>query len=173
MDPFIYNTFVYPIIYIWPAYVTNGLPVVFGGTWLFKKVGRPMDGGRKFMGWPIFGKNKTWRGLIGGLACGFLMSAIEGYFLPWMLVIGILMSIGAHIGDLLGSFIKRRWGTSASHSHFWMDSYLFLIFALLLAYPSGNLPTLYGLIFIVLLTGVLHRATNVGAFLLKIKKVPW
>ncbi|MEM3215643.1 MAG: CDP-archaeol synthase, partial [Candidatus Micrarchaeaceae archaeon] len=54
-----------------------------------------------------------------------------------------------------------------------LDQYTFLFFAVLLALPFGHLPDIYGLVFIVVLTGILHKLTNVGAYLLRLKKVPW
>lgn len=169
----LYSVILYPILYIFPAYVANGLPVVFGGTWIFKRVGKPIDGGKTFRGRPIFGINKTWRGLAGGLLCGFATAVVEGHFIPILLAVGILTSVGTHVGDLLGSFIKRQSGVKSGESTFLLDAYMFLLFAFLFVLPIQSLPNIYGIAFIIILTGVLHRATNVGAFHLKIKKVPW
>ena len=94
-------------------------------------------------------------------------------FLPYMLPIAILSTIGANFGDLLGSFIKRRLGHTSGKSFPIMDQYGFYLFALLFALPLGHLPTLYGLVFITVLTGILHLLTNVGAHRLKLKAVPW
>jgi len=38
-----------------------------------------------------------------------------------------------------------------------------MIFALIFAFWLGNLPTLYGIAFIVVLTGIMHPLTNLGA----------
>ncbi len=169
----LYSVIIYPILYILPAYAANGLPVLFGGNYIFKSVAAPIDGGRKFMGKPLFGANKTWRGLVGGLACGFIVAAVEGHFIPILFAVGVLSSIGTHVGDLLASFVKRRRGVRTGESTFLLDAYMFLIFAFLFAAFLGNLPGIPGIIFIVILTGVLHRATNIGAYKLNIKKVPW
>jgi CDP-2,3-bis-(O-geranylgeranyl)-sn-glycerol synthase len=166
-NPF-YDIIIYPIIYIWPAYVANGAPVIFGR---YRQI--PLDMGKKIGGKPIFGSHKTVIGLISGLASGFLMAGIESLFIPYMLAVGIALTIGTHFGDLLGSFIKRRIGHKEGARTFILDQYTFLIFALLFAYPFGNLPDIYGIIFLVILTGVLHPLTNLGAHRLKIKKVPW
>ena len=53
----LYIVVIYPLLYILPAYVANGAPVIFGG-------GTPLDFGRKLGGKPIFGNHKTIRGLI-------------------------------------------------------------------------------------------------------------
>ncbi len=163
---YLYSIILYPIIYIFPAYVANGAPVIFGG-------GMPLDLNRKFMGKRIFGKHKTIRGLAAGLASGFIIAYAESLFIPYMLALGILLSIGTHFGDLLCSFIKRRMRIKEGVSLPFFDQYLFLLFAFIFALPLGNLPSAYGIIFLIILTGLLHKATNVAAYLMRIKKVPW
>ncbi|MGC9204956.1 MAG: CDP-2,3-bis-(O-geranylgeranyl)-sn-glycerol synthase [Candidatus Micrarchaeia archaeon] len=158
--------FAYPIIYILPAYVANGAPVIFGG-------GKPLDLGKKLFGKRIFGDHKTIKGLLAGLASGFIVSIVLSLFFPYMLAIGILLTVGTHIGDLLGSFIKRRIGAKPGVNIPIMDQYLFFVMALLFALPFGHLPSLYGLIFLVILTGILHRLTNIAAHKAKLKDVPW
>ncbi len=164
----LFSVIIFPIIYIFPAYVANGAPVIFGG-------GTPVDFNRKFRGKPIFGKHKTMRGLVFGIASGVVIGAAEslapGY--SYMLIIGVALSIGTLFGDMVGSFIKRRLGHKEGANIFLMDQYLFLVFALLFAYPLGNFPSIYGILFIVALTGVLHVATNRLAHKAKIKEVPW
>ncbi len=162
----IINEIVYPIIYILPAYVANGAPVIFGG-------GKPIDFGKKFRNKPIFGNHKTIRGLIAGILFGILIAFIESIFLPYMLIIGIMESIGTHIGDLLGSFIKRQFDIKEGASIPLLDQYLFFVFALLLAYPFGHMPDIFGLLLIIILTGLLHRITNIIAYLIGLKEVPW
>ena len=50
--------------FIFPAYCANAVPVIVGG-------GLQIDLGRNFFdGKPIFGKNKTFRGFLVGLAVG-------------------------------------------------------------------------------------------------------
>ncbi|MDE1804780.1 MAG: CDP-2,3-bis-(O-geranylgeranyl)-sn-glycerol synthase [Candidatus Micrarchaeota archaeon] len=162
----LYDLIVYPILFILPAYVANGAPVLFGG-------GRPIDGGAKLLGSRIFGQNKTVRGLISGLLAGTLIGFAESSVLPYMLAIGIVSSIGAHFGDLLGSFIKRRMGHPSGHNFMGMDQYFFVIFAILFAFPLGNTPKWYGIVFILVITGALHLFTNAVAHRWKLKAVPW
>ncbi|MGC9099139.1 MAG: CDP-2,3-bis-(O-geranylgeranyl)-sn-glycerol synthase [Candidatus Micrarchaeia archaeon] len=156
----------YPIIYILPAYVANGAPVIFGG-------GKPLDFGKKIKGKPIFGPHKTIRGLVFGIASGIIVGAIESLFLPYMLILGIALSLGTHAGDLLGSFVKRRMGKKSGANMPIIDQYLFLVFALLFAYPFGNAPGILGIVFLFILTGILHKLTNVLAHRAKLKEVPW
>ncbi|MCL4365559.1 MAG: CDP-2,3-bis-(O-geranylgeranyl)-sn-glycerol synthase [Candidatus Marsarchaeota archaeon] len=172
MDNILYLIVIYPIIFILPAYVANGAPVIFGG-------GTPLDFNRKCRGRSIFGKHKTVRGLASGIASGvmvgFAMSLFPGF--GFMLGVGILESFGTHFGDLLGSFIKRQRGVQEGKRSLFMDQYLFLVFAIAfaapLALPQGLMPGISGIAFLVVLTGIMHPLTNIGAYLLKLKKVPW
>lgn len=166
MPYLLYSLAVYPIIYILPAYMANSAPVIFGG-------GKPLDLNKKFFGKSIFGPHKTIRGLVAGLLAGFAVAGVESIFLPYMLVIGIMLSIGTHVGDLLGSFVKRRLNMPSGISVPLMDQYLFFVFALLFAFPLDNLPSAYGILFLVVLTGLLHALMNMGAHRLKLKEVPW
>ncbi len=163
----IYAIFLYPIIYIFPAYAANGAPVLFGGR------GRPLDLGKKMFGKRIFGNNKTIIGTLSSLVVGVVVGLIEYPFLHYMLAIAVLLTIGANVGDLLGSFIKRRMDFNSGRRFPILDQYGFFFFALLFALPLAHLPDLYGLIFLVVLTGIAHVLTNIGANRLKLKKVPW
>lgn len=163
----IYSIILYPIIYIFPAYAANGAPVIFGGR------GGSLDRGKKIGKHRIFGNNKTVSGTLAGLACGVLVGVIEFPFISSMLPIAVLLTIGAIFGDLLGSFIKRRIGIKPGAGVPILDQYGFFIFALLFALPLGHMPDIYGLVFIIILTGILHIFTNKGAHRLGLKKVPW
>lgn len=164
----LYSVALYPIIFIFPAYAANGAPVIFGG-------GKPLDFGKSVRGKRIFGNHKTIKGTASSIIAGIAAGAIESAFLPYMLLASIMLTIGANIGDLLGSFLKRRIGMKPGTSLPIMDQYGFFIFALIMAYPLSypHFPGVYGLIFIILLTGALHVLTNKGAHKLKLKEVPW
>jgi len=162
----VYSIVIYPILFILPAYVANGSPVIFHGK-------KPLDFNKTLNGKRIFGDNKTVKGLVFGILSGIIIGAVESLFISYMLVISIALAIGTHCGDLTGSFIKRRLDIKPGSSVPLMDQYLFLVFALAFAVPFGHFPSLYGLLFIVILTGILHLATNKAAYMLKLKKVPW
>jgi len=157
---------VYPILYILPAYIANGSPVIFGG-------GPPLDFRKKLFGKRILGDNKTIRGTTMGILCGVATGVFEYSAFSFIMPIAIALSVGTIVGDSVGSFIKRRLNLKPGTSIPLMDQYGFFVFALLFAYPFGHMPSVYGLIFITVLTGIIHYATNVGAHRLKLKKVPW
>ena len=160
------------LYYILPAYCANGAPVIFGG-------GKPLDFGKKFLdGKPIFGSHKTIRGFISGLTIGTFVGLIQWIFganvdhLRVGAPLGFALSLGAMIGDLLGSFIKRRLDLKPGASLPIIDQMGFVIVAL----AFGSLiepPTLTEVIIILLLTGLLHLLTNRIAYHLRIKRTPW
>lgn len=163
----IYSIILYPIIYIFSAYAANGAPVIFGG-------GKtPLDFGMKFRDKRVFGANKSVRGTISSIIAGMAVGIIEYPFLHYMLPVSILLTIGANIGDLLGSFAKRQYGIKPGKSVPILDQYGFFVLAILFAAPLGHMPNIYGIAFLIVLTGILHLLTNIGAHRLKLKKVPW
>ena len=162
----LYLIILYPLIYILPAYVANGAPVVFGG-------GRPLDFGKKFVGKRVLGSSKTIRGAMAGIIAGIIIGVIEYPFFPYLLYVSVALSLGAIFGDMFGSFMKRRINLKPGANVPLLDQYGFFVFALLFALPQGHLPNAYGLLFLVLLTGPLHLLTNICANRLKLKKVPW
>lgn len=166
MPDLVYTLLLYPIIFILPAWIANGTPVLFGG-------GTPLDFNRKLSGRPIFGKHKTVRGTASGIAGGLIIVALEYVFFSFPLAVGAALVIGAVCGDLLGSFIKRRMGRKEGANVLLMDQYLFFIVAILFSLPFGGLPDYLGLLVIAVITGVLHKGTNILAHMARIKRVPW
>jgi phosphatidate cytidylyltransferase len=75
-------------------------------------------GGPRLM--PAVSPNKTWSGALGGLAgamaIGFMTAASfsSGINVPWALSIAAILGVAAQAGDLLESWIKRRFGVKDS-----------------------------------------------------------
>lgn len=60
---------------------------------------------------PQFSPNKTWAGLVGGVICATLVSAIFAFqtALPFLIVpLAALFAVVAQLGDLFESWLKRR-----------------------------------------------------------------
>ena len=88
--------------------LANGLPALLG---LLLGPGRPLDGGLRLEdGRPLLGPTKTVRGVAAALVATPLGALALG--LPWH--IGLLIALGAMLGDLLASFSKRRLGFPSS-----------------------------------------------------------
>jgi CDP-2,3-bis-(O-geranylgeranyl)-sn-glycerol synthase len=103
-----------------PAYVANMSPVLVRRR--FDGLAIPIDGGRTLGGKRILGDHKTWRGLIAGGVAGALVFEMQrfAYEVEWVpslalidysahpLLPGLLMGLGAGVGDTVKSFFKRR-----------------------------------------------------------------
>ncbi|MBC7219253.1 MAG: CDP-2,3-bis-(O-geranylgeranyl)-sn-glycerol synthase [Hadesarchaea archaeon] len=155
--------------FILPAYVANATPVVLGG-------GRPIDGGRVFIdGRPIFGPGKTIRGFISGLIAGFILGVLQGLAtgqLHFYSVLGFLLALGALMGDLLGSFIKRRVNLERGSAAPVLDQLGFVVLALLFASPV-SVPPWEVILIILVITPPIHLGTNFIGHKLKLKERPY
>lgn len=151
---------------IFPAYCANAIPVVAGG-------GSPLDFGKVFYdGKPVFGKNKTFRGFFSGLAVGTAVGLTESAFFGYPILFGLLLSLGALIGDLTGAFLKRRLGLAPGQLLPVVDQVDFVVGALLFSVP---LQVLYWELAAValIITPPLHLLTNFVAYKAGLKKNPW
>ncbi len=132
-----------------------------------------MDGGRNFLdGRPIFGSHKTLRGLLAGIIAGSLVGLGESLVDPRLALAGFAISLGAVSGDLLGAFVKRRLSVKPGGPLPILDQLDFVLGGLLLSFPF--LPmSLVSVLIVVLVTPPIHLGTNLGAYLLGIKKTYW
>jgi CDP-archaeol synthase len=90
--------------------VANTAPLL-GKRVLGDRLARPLDGGLAFFdGRPLFGASKTLRGVVLAVLATAAAGALVG--LGWR--IGVLVGAGAMAGDLLSSFLKRRFGLKPS-----------------------------------------------------------
>ncbi|UXD21632.1 hypothetical protein IPA_06050 [Ignicoccus pacificus DSM 13166] len=156
------------MIYL-PAMVANASPV-------FLKKGTPVDFGKLFIdGRRILGDGKTWEGLLLGLWFGgtvalslWLLTSDLDYF-----VYGLVGSLGALLGDMLFSFIKRRLGLERGAPLPLADQLDFFLGATALMMALGWRPKMeYWIIAGVIIVG-LHVTANRIAYMLKLKDVPW
>lgn len=171
-----------------PAYAANPMAALFGG-------GAPIDGGRVLSdGQRLFGDGKTWRGLGGGVLSGVVVGLVQWAVgpladpdlsfgpMPKALVLIAVLPTGALLGDLLGSYVKRRLGKAKGAKTPGLDWYDFYLgaFALLAVvdypffhahYVAGD--AIYGFLFVTVITPVLHRVVNILGYKLGKKDVPW
>ncbi|WP_150048514.1 MULTISPECIES: CDP-archaeol synthase [Methylomonas] len=90
--------------------VANGAPVM-AGYLLKRRFACPVDAGvHAADGRPLFGRSKTWRGLLAALGC----SAVFASALNVSAALGMVFAAWAMAGDLLASFCKRRLGKTES-----------------------------------------------------------
>ena len=165
-----------------PAYFANMAPIIV------KKLNFlnfPIDFDKKIKNKPIFGKNKTFRGLIFGALFGIIIAFIQHTFYKnnifneltfvdysnWLLI-GFLLGFGAIFGDLVKSFFKRRLSYQPGKPFVPFDQTDFVFGAIIFVYPIVNL-SLNKIIIIVILSFALHIIVNHIAFYTKIRKEKW
>jgi len=144
------------LIYALVAYFSNA------SCTLSARTGRhPIDFGKG-----VLGKNKTFEGLLFGLNAGLLLTLLLGIDFT----VGLVISVSTQAGDLLGSFIKRRLGIKSGEELPITDQlgFITLTFFSLSFITSISFPAAAA---IILLTYPAHRAANLLAFKLKLKKV--
>ena len=160
------------LAYLIPLYVANATPILFHG-----KI--PVDLGKKYKGRRILGKGKTILGALCGVLGGTFAGLIFYLALPQVLELipnyfslVILLSIGGIIGDMSKSFAKRRKGIRSGGKWFLVDQLDFIIGGLIFSLII-RLPEIEVVLFLLIVTVFIHTATNIIAFKLKLKKVPW
>jgi len=161
------NPVIDALVFIFPAYCANAVPVIFGG-------GHPLDFDRRFVdGKPVFGSNKTVRGFVSGLAVGtlvgFAMSLLNA---GYSVLLGFVVSLGALLGDLGEAFVKRRLGFVPGAAFPVADQLDFvvgaLVFSLIVSPPSALVAVV-----VILVTPPIHLLTNFLAYRIGVKKEPW
>lgn len=176
----------YAIILFAPAFIANPGAVITGGHWV-------IDRGKTYKGKRILGDGKSWSGFIGGSLIGILSGIIIYYIvivlrIPYpdygkniidAILVLIPMSFGSLLGDMSGSFIKRRIGMNRGARGSILDQWPFVIvsFLLVFIFARGFFMQLYGdlipVAVILIITPPIHRGVNILAYKFKMKDVPW
>ncbi len=160
---------------ILPAYFANSSATLAKG-----KV--RMDFSKKFLdGQPLFGAGKTFEGFLFGVFAGTLIGLAQ-QFLQQTYGIGFsfsvsvfsasVMSFGALVGDLAGSFIKRRMKLKRGEPALLLDQLDFVVGAVFftsLFYPLG----LDTVMLLMIITPLVHLAANIIGYKMKLKREPW
>ena len=176
--------------FVLPAYIANGFAVFAK----FVKSRHPIDGGRQLGDdQPVFGPGKTWEGFLIGWIFGVFIGVLQVYtaplllnliiqylylppeFVPVVMVtlpLVVLIALGALVGDLIGSFIKRRLKLARGRPAPILDQLDFLIMAILLGAIVTPIPLVLA-IFLLIITPLIHLLANVIGYLLRLKKEPW
>lgn len=169
--------------FILPAYFANMAPVILKN--FFRKLAFPIDLNKKINNKPIFGINKTYRGVIFGIIFAIFITFLQ-YILyknniffdisivdysNWLLL-GFLLGFGAIIGDLMESFVKRRLNYPPGKPFVPFDQLDFVIGALIFVAPIVIL-SISKIITILLLTFVLHILINHIAFYTNVRQEKW
>ncbi|MEM0022950.1 MAG: CDP-archaeol synthase, partial [Archaeoglobaceae archaeon] len=90
--------------------------------------------------------------------------------------LALALAFGAMFGDLVGSFVKRRFNFKRGESFPVLDQISFLVFAIAIASLTPAFWKLFSIVEIAIafiITPPLHVVVNFMAFKLKLKEVPW
>lgn len=133
-----------------------------------------MDGGRLLSDRErILGDHKTVRGFVSGIFIGVVVGAFEYLLISQeLLLVAILASVGALLGDLAGAFIKRRLKIKPGAPLPMIDQLDFVIGAILMVSLISR-PSLSTALILILVTPPIHLATNLGAYALGLKSTYW
>jgi CDP-2,3-bis-(O-geranylgeranyl)-sn-glycerol synthase len=174
------------LFFFLPAGAANGIPVLAALAPGLRKFDTPMDFGLKVRGRELFGKNKTWRGMIAGIIAATLLLWLQQQLtLHWHslyalmdeinytnlnpLILGPLFGVGALVGDALESFVKRQVGHAPGKSWFPFDQLDFIIGAIIFTLPCVALSlSQYAWAVVVLM--VLHVLFDRGGELFHLKE---
>ncbi len=164
------------LVFMLPCYVANAAPVLVGGGARLD-LGITLGDGRD-----LFGKTKSIRGFVGGIAAGVIAAGVLALLWPELLfgnretlfLAGAMLAVGALVGDAAGSFLKRRLKMAPGKQFNVLDQMDFTIGGLVFAYPfASEIYTVPNILFIIVISYVLHVGANVSANKLGLKKVPW
>ena len=141
----------------------------------------------------MLGNGKTIRGFVAGVLCGTLTGLAQWLAAPYLAPImeqfvvitpemstilymtpltALLLSIGALVGDLSGSFLKRRLNIKSGNPSPVLDQLGFIIMGLMFASPILLATPLYVMVLITITLGV-HWVSNAVGYLLGLKEHPW
>lgn len=155
-----------------PAYIANAAPAFFSK---FKKNSQPIDLGKKWRGKEILGEGKTWFGLFIGVLAGTFFGLIQSLteVQPLMtLKLAFTLALGALIGDMVGSFIKRRVNLKRGKPAPLLDQLDFILGAFLFASFVTEIEFTY-LLILIIITPLIHLGANILGYKLGMKKEPW
>lgn len=174
----------FAIWFFLPAGIANVTPIFAARIPLLKQWNYPLDFFQKSNNIRIFGDHKTIRGIISGIILGTVTAVLlfsistnfrtflpSWYFTsnPWLL--GILLSLGALLGDAIKSFFKRRFNIRPGETWIPFDQIDYTLGGLLFASLIHTLTFLQYSLVISIWVGIHIFSTYTGYFL-RLKNQP-
>lgn len=156
-----------------PAYFANMAPVLLKGV--------------PVLGIPVwrkkFGKNKTWRGLVAAVLMGILVFWLQKYlfrldffyrlsfidYSDFSWILGFLLGLGAILGDLAGSYFKRRQKIKEGESWKPWDQLDFVIGGMVLSWLV-YVPSMGVILILLVVSPFLHMLFSWLGYKLGVKK---
>lgn len=181
------DSFLFAIWFFLPAGIANVTPILAARLPVLSNWDQPVDFGLKFRGKPVLGTHKTIRGIITGTLAGTLVFFIQvklyGHY-GWAVDIsdgvdysqvtiwlGVLLSFGALLGDMVKSFAKRQFSVASGKSWFPFDQLDYIIGGLLLGSVVVTLSHMQSFL-IIIVWFALHLISSYVGYLLGLKKDP-
>ncbi|MEB3806191.1 MAG: CDP-2,3-bis-(O-geranylgeranyl)-sn-glycerol synthase [Desulfurococcales archaeon] len=177
------GSFLFYLTVFLPAMTANGSAVLAPRVKAFVSGGKaglhPIDGGLVWRGKRLLGDGKTWEGLLIGALAGILVAVVLSviYYLEYSAKIamvlfgsGVYSSIAALVGDIVGSFVKRRLGLERGAPAPLMDQADFYVFASIAVYLAGVELSLEPLVWFFFIVYGMHVLTNCIAYRMGLKR---
>ncbi|MEW5896473.1 MAG: CDP-archaeol synthase [Nanoarchaeota archaeon] len=155
-----------------PAYFANMAPVLF----------RWLPFGSKPLHEKLFGRNKTWRGLVIAPIMGTFIFWIQKFlyvqgfttlalidYADFSLLLGLLLGTGAILGDLVKSYFKRKQKIESGKPWLGWDQLDFVIGGLLLSFFI-YVPQIEVVVILLITSPILHVLVNYIGYLLGISR---
>lgn len=184
--------------FVFPAYTANSFALLVGGGKPMD-FGKKMKDGRRVLGdgktWRGLAGGSllaTGVGMTMNYAALLLPAdwvhpssrADWAYSGDWALALPVIFMLcfGAMLGDSLGSFIKRRMGVERGGKALLLDQLTFLLVAwiMVIAFSASwfldhfwNNYRYFGILALLVMTPLIHRAVNWVGYKIGRKKVPW
>jgi len=156
--------------------VFHGLCIRYG--WL-RMLAVSIDRGARFRGRPVFGPNKTWRGVVAvalGAAGGYCLQAawpqlqapgLRTFSIPGLAALGFAVGAAAMVGELGNSFLKRQLdiapgepGTGPGTIFFYLLDQVDFLAGAWLVLCSWAPPTLLRVFWSILFVVVVHQLVS-------------
>ncbi|MCA9329495.1 CDP-archaeol synthase [Candidatus Saccharibacteria bacterium] len=167
------------LIFFMPAGIANSIPPVVNKIPIIKYWKTPIDFNYKLKGQELFGKNKTWRGLligtlIGGLSAWFIYPILNNSIQIEInsFLMGCLLGFGALLGDVIESFFKRRLGIASGKAWLGFDQLDYVLGGILISAPFVSISA-KGYASIIVVYFVLHFVVSYIGFIMGIKENPF
>jgi CDP-2,3-bis-(O-geranylgeranyl)-sn-glycerol synthase len=158
--------------YVVPMYVANAAPILIHGK-------KPLDLEKKFRGKRILGKGKTIIGTLAGIIVGSIAGLLFSLIFPQVFdlipnyyLLILILAIGAMLGDIVESFIKRQAGIESGSFCPVFDQIDFIIGGFVLSLII-RVPEIEMVLLVFIATIFVHLFFNALSFKLGLKKVPW
>ena len=141
-------------------------------------LGHPLDANMQWGRQRLLGSNKTWRGLFAGMLFGIIGIVLCNYLLGYQLSAqamvwgGLLIGLGAIVGDIFFSFFKRRIRIKPGRPFIPFDQIDWILGAWLFVWPLLH-PSLAVLLVLLIIGFPLHMLVNLIAYLFGLKSTYW